>query len=497
MDGKDAPVFLNNGFYTLITNKTGPFTVELEFAVSQFEKDGESGFSMQLSPSGATEVSFTVEAAETLEFKTPATGEVITKNGNAQTISFAIASQGSLSLSWRRELPEEKVQAGRIYAETHVLAGIGEGLVQCNATINYTVLHQGIDTFKVSLPKDVTVLDVRGSGIRDWTFAADGTLEVLLNYAAEGAYRLSIDYERALTGDIPLPKVAGVAREKTFVGVDARSAVELVSGTPAGATAIDVRELPPAILGLTDFPVLLAYKARGGEVRIPLEVKTHPDVDMLVTLVDAAIASVLVTPDGRRMVHMQYAVRNNRNQFLRLKMPEGAEVWSASVAGKPVKVARSDSGLLIPLVRSDSSSGALSGFVVDLVYVEAGTELQRGKNRMRVDLPEVDAPTSMVQLSVYVPYDVHYLKRSDEGTLRQVDWFSASPELPQLAPDVAARASSDMRATGNAQAGTLAQGVDPVEVNIPLSGNIRSFEKTLALNEDLWVEFGYKYKPKK
>jgi hypothetical protein len=51
--------------------------------------------------------------------------------------------------------------------------------------------------------------------------------------------------------------------------------------------------------------------------------------------------------------------------------------------------------------------------------------------------------------------------------------------------------------TGNAQAASLAQGVDPVQVNLPLAGNVRYYEKTLALDESLWVSFDYSYKPKK
>ena len=134
---------------------------------------------------------------------------------------------------------------------------------------------------------------------------------------------------------------------------------------------------------------------------------------------------------------------------------------------------------------------------MDLVYVEKGAELEPGHGTLRVELPKVDAPTSMVQLSVYVPESMKFKKRSDEGTLRHVESFSASPELPQLAPDVSRKASMDMERTGNAQAATLGQGVDPVQVTVPLSGNIRYYEKTLALDEQLWAEFEYKYKVKK
>lgn len=497
--GKDAPIFVNGDYYTLVTNQTGAFTVDLEFGLSLSTADGETALSLPLASAGASTLAFSLDSPEAVDFKLAnGRGQTVVRNGNTWRMDAALPGTGSLALSWRRDLPQqqEQQQASRVYAESQVLVGVAEGVLQCNAVVEYTVLHQGVDRFRVQLPKDVTVLDVKGAGIRDWT-VENGTILVSLNYAAEGAYRLTLDYERPISADLPLPHVLDVARESMFVGVDARSAVELVAGQASGAVSIDVRELPPAILGRTDFPVLLAYKARGAEVRVPLEVRTHPDVDMLVTLVDAAVAEVLVTPDGRRMVKIQYAVRNNRNQFLRLQMPEGAEIWSASVGGKPVKVARADQGVLIPMLRSDSSSGALSGFLVELVYVEKGTPLAEGRGELQIQLPSTNAPTSQVQLSVYMPGEVKYVKRSDEGTLRHVEGFSAAPSLPQLAPEIEAQARREMAVTGNAQAATLAQGVDPVQVNIPLSGVVRYYEKTLALDEKLWASFEYAYKPKK
>ena len=46
------------------------------------------------------------------------------------------------------------------------------------------------------------------------------------------------------------------------------------------------------------------------------------------------------------------------------------------------------------------------------------------------------------------------------------------------------------------ETGALGQGVEPVEVQLPLSGNAYTFEKTLVLDEKLWVGFDYKHKVK-
>lgn len=500
IDGKDAAIFLDSGNYTLITDRTGAFSAELEFSVSLFTADGSSGLSLPMVPSGATEVTFTVEDDEALDFTIAgARGTNETSNGRSRTVTAAVPSLGALAVSWQRAVPEdqkaqEAAKQARVYAETNVLVGISEGVTQGTARVAYTVLHKGVDTFRVQLPADVTVLDVTGPGLREWTSDASGVVTAALNYEAVGSYLLAIEYERALAGatTLPMPKVLDVTREKTWIGVDARSAVELVAGQATGATPVDVRELPASLVGQTDHPVLLAWKARGGDVKIPLEVKSHPDVDMLVTLVDSAVADTLVTADGRRMTRVRYGVRNNRRQFLRLDLPEGAEVWSASVAGRGVKVAAGEGGVLVPLVRSDAAGGAMTGFLVELIYVESGAPLADGKGELTVDLPRVDAPTSQLQWTVWFPGDAKIKDKSQEGSVRHVEGFSAAPQLPSDAVVSQQVQRSVGRAVQNQDAaGALGQGVEPVRVELPLSGQIQTFEKMLVLDERLWVSFDY------
>ena len=497
VNGQDAAIYLNNGFYTLVTNQKGMFVAELDLAMALMTADGETGFALPLAPTGATEVSFTVESPDKVALSVSGGRGVVQGDvGTEHTVSAVVPSLGSLAISWQKEVKEllaEKLKP-RVYAESQVLVGVSEGFLQGRANVNYTILHKGVDHVRVHVPTDVTVLDVQGPGLSDWKVDAAGNIDVALNYEALGAYRLTVDYERALSGatQVPLVTALDVARSVTWVGVDARSAVEVVAGTATGAVPVDVRELPAALVGQTDFPVLLGYKSRDASAVIPLEVRTHADVDMLVTLVDSAIIDTLVTADGRRMTHLQYAVRNNRNQFLRMKLPENAEVWSATVAGRGVKVAKGDGGVLVPLVRSDASSGALSAFLVDLVYVEAGAELGES-GTARIALPSVNAPTSQLQWTVYFPDNAKVAKNSFAGSIRHVEWYSTAPQLPSNATVT----ERDRQAVKNAAAGmadTMGQGVEPVDVQLPLAGKAIYFEKMLALDEDLWASFDYRIK---
>jgi hypothetical protein len=149
------------------------------------------------------------------------------------------------------------------------------------------------------------------------------------------------------------------------------------------------------------------------------------------------------------------------------------------VAGRGVKVAAGDSGVLIPLVRSDG------GFLVELIYVENGAPLTEGRGELKVELPKADAPTSQLQWSIYFPEGAKIDKKGHEGTVRQVPYFTGSVQLP-----AEQRQAVNQNADGS-------QGVEPVRVELPLAGQVRTYEKMLVLEEPLWVSFGYAYKPKK
>jgi hypothetical protein len=201
------------------------------------------------------------------------------------------------------------------------------------------------------------------------------------------------------------------------------------------------------------------------------------------------------TPEGRRLTSVKYQIRNNRKQFLRLALPKDAELWSASVGGRAVQPAQAGDGrVMIPLVRSQAAGGALAAFEVEVVYVEMGTPpAENGKGGFIAQLPKADAPSTYVAWTIYAPTDAKMIRRSYEGGLQHVSWLS-NP-IPQddmnyietATPEVAQQAAIQA-----APGGAMGEGAVPVPVSLPLQGKELYFEKLLALDEDLQVEFRYR-----
>lgn len=503
LGGRDAAVTIDGAWYKLITDKKGPLNLELEFAVSTFDSQGQAGFAFQLPPSGGTEVVLDIPATEDLDVAV-ANAQQLTEvqRGEVRRVTALLPAKGNLSVSWQRgteEAPAGEELDARIYAEHHALVGVGEGVLECKSTVNYSILHAGVDQLRVSLPADVTLLDVTGKGLRDWSVTTAGKRQVItaeLNYEAEGSYRLGLDYEKGLpegggTMQVPDLMVVGAERSKAFVGVDARSNLEVQAGKAENARTIDVRELPAAILGQTKWPVLLGFRMAKEGWTIPLEIRQHEEVDMLVTIVDQLAATAVMTADGRRMTQVTYNMRNNRAQFLRVDLPQGSTPWSTFVAGRAVKPAVDDDGtLLVPLARSQAKGGDLARFAVEIVYVEDGTEPVNGAGTYEASLPTANVPTTSVAYTVYLPREAKVSKNGFEGTMRRVFWFTPI-EVDGVSSEESLR-QVRQQAQANMSSGAMGSGVTPVRVNLPIDGQAFYFEKLLVQDDELAVSFPYK-----
>ena len=505
--GVEAAVVIEDGYYTLVTDKRGALDLDLVFGAAVSTAQGRSTIEFALANSGATSVELAVPVEQDLDFTVAGarlkSDEIV---GKDRVVKATLPSTGTMSISWQSKISENEAakQEARVYAEVYSLVGIGDGVMRANVTVNNTILFAGVRTLKYQIPQEMTLLSVTGNGIRDWNLGPDGKLDVLLNYAAEGAYTLTLGMEKVVGEssqglDTPIVVPLNVERAKGWVGIEARGTIEISAGDIQHATTVDVRALPAAIIAITDQPVLLGYKYLGAEPTIPLVVSHHEDVDVLVTLVDQTQAQTMWTPEGRRLTSVQYQIRNNRRQFLRLALPEGAELWSASVGGRAVQPARDKSGrVMVPLVRSQSTGGSLAAFQLEVVYVESAEPTpDNGRGSFKATLPRPDVPSTYVAWTIYSPERTKVRRRTVDGTLRHVKWLSnpipfenvayIEAESPMMQDQAAAQSNTEK--AGGAAMGT---GATPVPVSLPLQGEEIHFEKLISLDETLEVSFSYR-----
>ena len=500
--GREATIVPDGAWLTLVTDRKGAFQLDLDFAVRVSTHEGRSSLGFTLAPSGATTARLAVPSDDLLDFSvTNARLMDLREERGQRVVDAVLPGTGALSVTWQRALPEVNEQGvpARMHAELSTLATLGDGLLEERTTARWTILQGAVERFRLAVPEGVVVVDVEGTGIRDWR-VTEGVLSIDLNYAAEDAWTAELRLERlvqeggeALT--IPLPEPLDVVRSKGWVGVAARGTVELTAGATGDAAAMDVRLLPSDILAATDAPILLGWKYLGTTATLPVTMTRHEDVAVLVTLLDEAHATTMLTDDGRRLTSVSFRVRNNRKQFLRLSLPEGAELWSASVATKAVTPARaSDGRILVPLLRSSAAGGALADFEVGMVYVESGAAPVDGRGSFRAALPTADVPITYVAWTVWAPERARVAKKSKDGSLRAVDFLSQPFSNQDLAAIAAPSSNVAIQrgAGGQVAHGGMGEAAAPVAVSVPLEGQPLHFEKLLALGEELWVGFDYR-----
>jgi len=498
-------VFLNSTgqSYELLTQKAGAMEVLLEFSVAVEKEAGVNRVNFPRVAPAASILDLKIER-ENVDVKVNGAQLLVAKSAKGETrVTAALPSGVPVSISWERALPKVEAPPPKLYAETRTLVAVAEGVLLCQEAVNFNILHTGVRELKLAVPADTSVLTVTGQNVQDWR-VDKAELSVVLRKEVVGSQSVSIAYERPATDSVeaPVVRATGVEREKGYIGVVAVSNVEIASGKVVGATSIDVRQLPADLVAMTKQPVLLAFRYVGEKFSIPLTIKRHAEVGVLATIVDSALFTAMQLNDGRRITKVVYSVRNNRNQFLRLEMPEGAEIWSVEVSGNTVSPAKDKEGnVLLPLIRSASGARELASFPVEMVYVETPAKPAPTRGTLRVGLPTVDAPVMHLMFNYYLPaegrYTVGWGRSGFKGRLRVVEEFTslATGRGRGVVQRDAAKQAAQMQQEVQARVDRRAReaGATPIRVRLPINGKLFKLEKILALpQDDLWFEVTYR-----
>jgi len=503
-------VYLNStpNAYELLTEKSGAVEAVIEFSVSVSTSAGINDVGFARVHPGPSVLDLEI-ARENVDVKIANAQSQLSKQVDGRTaVAAAIPAGVPVSISWERALPKVEAAPTKLYAETRTLVAVADEILLCRETVDYNILHTAVRELKLAVPKGASVLTVIGDNVLDWRVGDDGVLSVMLRGEVIGSYALHVTYERSAKdeAEAPVIRAVGVERERGYVGVVALVNVEITAEEVAGATKIDARQLPADISAMTSQPILLAFRYVGKEFSIPLSIKKHDEIGVLVTIVDAAVFTGMQLNDGRRMAKVVYSVRNNRNQFLRLTMPEIAgekiEIWSVSVGGNPVAPAKDDQGnVLIPLIRSASRSQDLASFPVEVVYIETPEKVAPASGKLRVELPRAHVPVMHVMYNYYAPpegeYTVGWGRIGISGPMSLVEEFTAlaTGRGAAVVKADAAKETGKMAAQfqARAQQAVAATGATPIRVSLPINGKLFKLEKILALKDDpLWFEVTYR-----
>jgi hypothetical protein len=205
--------------------------------------------------------------------------------------------------------------------------------------------------------------------------------------------------------DIPVLRLLNTERETGGVAVEVLGAGEIKDLKSEGLDSADATDLGEMVSSRQS-PSLAAFRFRAGDAKLSrslsLNVARYTPQAVLMANVSEARYQVLISNEGKTLVQARYAVRNNQRNFLKITLPSGAMLWSASLAGKPVRPGQSpDGSLLLPLDKARAGEEAPE-FAVEVIYLSRGTAWN-DKGQFRLALPTLDLPVSRTGLLVYHP----------------------------------------------------------------------------------------------
>ncbi len=380
------------------------------------------------------------------------------------------------------KVKQRERERGLFDAQVDTLISLSDVTLAGAASVNVNVKSGSLTEMTFRLPAGVNFLNLTAPSLREHRVREEGEhqfVDVEFTQDMQGEFRVDMNYEQiSAEGDaeltVPTVHVEGADVEQGRIAVEALAALQVEAGTLERLSPAEISDLPQQLVMRTTNPILLAYRyARASPApALGLRVTRHREIEVQDAIIDQADYRMLYTEDGLVVTTVSFTVRNNRQQFLRVALPEGSEVWSATVAGHAETPAMAtDAGEHAPAVLVNIINST-EGFPVELTYATPVAKLGLF-GRVTGVLPRPDMVVTRTRLQVYLPTGHHY--GEPDADLNVMEQAVTTP-----------RDAMDLEQASVGVGGRL-------RLSVPAEGIRFSFEKLYAGERSESVEFAIPY----
>jgi hypothetical protein len=408
-DGRPVPLAIDGGAHTALLPGPAPFAVTLEWGAPLAFAPGRASFSMPVPPAGAARATIDIPGEQA---DIHLSAGIITRRTVAagRTVVEAALRPGTPAEVWwsmRDSTPVAAAREVRMLADVFTLVTIGESDLRMTALVDVTVVQGEPRTIDVRLPGGYELAGVTGSVI-DSSEARDGIVVLTVSDPAVRRHQFLLSLERTHEGgsfsiDTDFVALSGVQRDRGEIGVEGVGTLELNAAERAGMHRIDVRELNPALQSLARVPILAAFRyqrSAAAQVGLAMNVQRFADAGVLAAVADRAVATTLITAEGRALTEVVLQVRNRAQPFLKVTLPPGAAIVSVEVAGEGAKPVVGSDGTRVPLLRPGFRP--IGVYSVSYVYLHVAAPFAK-KGELPMSLPKMDIPVGIVEWETFVP----------------------------------------------------------------------------------------------
>jgi hypothetical protein len=513
--GRPVPLVADGQSLQALIAGPGAFTIAADWGSPLTFSPGRASFRLPVPQAGAARATIEVPG-EQADVRLSA--GLITRRtaSNGRTIVEATLDPGTATEVWwsmRDSAPVAAAKDLRALADVMTLITLDDSDVRMAALIDVNVTQGELRTMRVRLPAGYELESVTGSSLEDSSPLENEVILTIGNPAAR-SHQFLITLERQHAGgsftlDTGVVSIEDIQRERGEIAIEGVGTMDLSAAERAGLHRIDVRELNRSLQSLARLPILSAfrYQRPAGSLapQLAITVKRFDDAGVLAAAADRAVATTLITSEGRALTEVRLDMRNRSQPFLKVSLPPGATIVSVDLAGQSAKPANGADGTRIPLMRAGLPTSA--PYSVSFVYVHSGTPFQK-KGDIEMMLPKMDVPIGIVEWEVFVPEQ--YKARAIDGNMIEARRFNrglpgSADGVPVLVETLTVTAETvmvDQRADKeqapappsqnvvNLQ--TRAAGVLPIRVDVPRAGVSHQFTKPLVVNTEATVKLRYK-----
>jgi Carboxypeptidase regulatory-like domain len=390
---------------------SGPatFAARLEWGAPVTTTAGRGSFAMPVPQSGSAVATIDVPGEQTNLQVTP--GIVLRRaTANGRTTIDATLDPGSIAhVSWStRELaPTTLPREVRLLSDVKTLVSLSDADVRLVSVVTVTVVQGEPTILELRLPPSYSVSSVTGASLQQSEERPDA-LELTLTNPSQRQHQFLVTLERSTAGgsfrfETALPSLAAAQRESGEIVVEGIGTLSVSASDVPGLRRVDVQEVDHVLNSARPQALLAAFKYQRTSALGPvlaLDVTRFADAAVLAAVAEKAVATTLVTTEGRALTEVKLRIRNRAQPFARVVLPTGASMLSVKVAGETAKPAEGSDGVRVPLLRPGfRPRGA---YDVSFVYVHAGAAFAK-KGTMEMALPRMDLPVTMVEWELFVP----------------------------------------------------------------------------------------------
>jgi hypothetical protein len=483
----------------VLLSRSGRTVLTLDVVVPLMSAAGAESMTLPATKSGLSSVTFVVpKAGVDLAVSGGFIAEKTETAANSRWIVYGEPGH-ALMFNWKRKADDRRATLPlKTRARIVELVALGEDSTQVTASIQIDVTQGQARDAAVALPTGLIVNQVAGANVADWNVDR-GSLDVTFLEPVSAQTSIVVTGELRAQRDgqvaIPIVRMPSVERETGGVAVDVIGPGDIGPREPRGLEPADPGDLGDIVAG-HESPSLAAFRftplAGGAPRSLTLNVIRYTPKAVLVANVEEARYDALVAEDGKLLVRARYGVRNNQRSFLAVALPPNTTLWSASLAGRPIRPGVDANGaLLLPLQKGRANEEA-PAFAIELLYLQRAPEWS-DKGDARLTLPAVDLPVSRTGVTVH--YSPRFAIDAKPGAFRpatDAGPFSAAlrepappagrpspPPRPAL-PDREGRDMKTLLDRFQKEAGHTREGAMPITIAFPSIGPSLFFEAELT-----------------